>query len=88
MILKQIQDKEWEEFESIHTALDFVAEEILIKNYSRWGAYEEYEGYCFAIREKGSKSFKVYWVSVCYRFDAQSSLIFDEDDLKDKEEAM
>ncbi|WP_419851903.1 hypothetical protein [Actinobacillus pleuropneumoniae] len=87
-VLEQIQDEEWEGIESIHTVLDFVAEEILAENYSRWEIYEEDEGVCLAIREKGSKSFEVYWVSVCYRFDTQSSLIFDEDDLKDKEKTM
>lgn len=87
-VLEQIQDEEWEGFESDSTIFDYVAEEILAENYSGWEIYEEDEGVCLAIRAKGSKSFEVYWVSVCYRFDTQSALIFDEDDLKDKEETM
>lgn len=87
-IFEQNQNEKWEDFESIHTLFGFVAEEILAKNYSSWGIYEEDEGVCLAIRKKGSKSFEVYWVSVCYRFDTQSAIIFDEDDLKDKEETM
>lgn len=87
-VLEQIQDEEWVAFKSVSTSFYRVAEEILSKNYSKWDIYEEDEGVCLAIREEGSKSFEVFRVSIFYLLHTRSRLIFDKDDLKDKEETM
>ncbi|WGE32572.1 hypothetical protein NYR60_02885 [Actinobacillus genomosp. 2] len=81
-VLDAMKGEEWTGFESKNSSLSFVAEDILEQKYSDWEIYEEDDGVCLAVREKGSNDFEVYWVSPSYLFRASSDFIFGDDDFR------
>ncbi|MFQ1050195.1 hypothetical protein ACIRXL_09050 [Avibacterium paragallinarum] len=84
-VLKSLEGKTWERFESNSGLLDTVAEEILKENHTKWEIYdEEADGVCLAVKETDSEDFDVYYVQPWYSFTAISSLMFDTDDFKDE----
>ncbi|WP_410685673.1 hypothetical protein [Avibacterium paragallinarum] len=83
-VLKSLEGKTWERFESHYGWLDTVAEAILKENHAEWQVYYEDDGVCLAVKEADSEGFEVYYVQPWYLFAADSRLMFDTDDFKDE----
>ena len=82
-VLKSLEGKTWEHFESNYEWLDNVAEEILKENYTEWEIFdEEDDGVCLAVKEADSQGFEVYYVQPWYLLTPMSRLMFDTDDFK------
>ncbi|POY47627.1 hypothetical protein [Avibacterium paragallinarum] len=84
-VLKSLEGKTWERFESDYSCLDTIAEEILKENHLEWEIYdEEADGVCLAVKKANSEDFEVYYVQPRYSFTPRSNLMFDTDDFKDE----
>lgn len=79
---KIIKDREWLEFDRKKRPFyleSSVAEELFMRNYSKWECYEEDEYVFLAIREQGSERYSIFRVTTWYRLAPKVDEIYFED---------
>lgn len=79
---KIIKDDVWLEFDRKKRPFyleSSVAEELFMRNYSKWECYEEDQYVFLAIREQGSERYSIFRVSPCYRLESDvNEICFDD----------
>ena len=79
---KIIKDDAWLEFDRKKRPFyleSSVAEELFMRNYSKWECYEEDEYVFLAISEQGSERYSIFCVSPWYRLATNVDEIYFED---------